>query len=96
MTHHVLARIVFRPDADEAGRKIFDALAAATRQEPGCVSYQVLRQGDAPHVFQTVEECVDPAAADAHMRTPHVAAAFTAATPLLAEAPHIAGFESVV
>ena len=95
MTHHVLARIVFRPDAAEAGRKIFDVLAAATRHEPGCVSYRVLRQGDAPHVFQTVEEWSDPAAADAHMRMPHVAAAFAAATPLLAEAPHIAGFEPV-
>lgn len=92
---HVLARIVLRPDAAEAGRRLFDDLAAATRGEPGCVSYRVFSQTDAPHVFQTVEEWADPAAADAHMRTPHVAAAFAAATPLLAEAPRIDRFDPV-
>ena len=92
---HVLARIVLRPDAAEAGRRLFADLAAATRGEPGCVSYRVFAQSDAPHVFQTVEEWTDGAAADAHMRTPNIAAAFAVATPLLAEAPKIDRFDPV-
>ena len=92
---HVLARIAFRPDAAAAARVILTQLVAETRKEPGCESYELYQQADRPHVFQTVERWRDAAAADAHMQTPHIAAAFAAAGPLLASPPEILPFNAV-
>lgn len=93
---HVLARITFRPEAAAAGHDILAELVAATRFEPGCLGYEVLRRNDAPHVFQTVERWADQAAADAHMATAHVGKAVAAATPLLAAPPEIVSFTKVL
>jgi quinol monooxygenase YgiN len=92
---HVLARITVKPDAAAAARAILVALAAETRKEPGCKAYELLHRADAPHVFQTVEQWADQASADAHMKTPHVAAALTAAAALLAVPPEILSFEKL-
>jgi quinol monooxygenase YgiN len=93
---HVMARIAFRPEAAAAGLEILAGLTAATRAgEPGCLGYAVFRQLGAPHLFRTVEQWADQAAVDAHMASAHVARAFAAATPLLAEPPEILSFEQV-
>ena len=90
---HVMARITLKPEAAEEGRKIMERLAAATRLEAGCLSYQLFQRPDAPHVFQTFEQWHDQAAADAHMSTPHVGAAIAAAGPLFATPPEILAFK---
>lgn len=92
---HVLARITFKPDSASAGRDILARLAAETRREPGCLAYEVFQQAGSPHIFQTVEEWRDAAAVDAHMKTPHIAAAFGAAGPLLAGPPEILPYEAI-
>lgn len=89
---HVMAHVEARPDAADAMRHVFDALLAPTRAEPGCVDYQVFEDGSRPGRFVTVECWADTAAFDAHMASPHVAAAFAAAQGLLAQPPHIAPY----
>lgn len=90
--HHVLARITFKPDAVEAGRKILMDLVDKSRQDKGCAAYALYQQADAPHVFQTVEDWDSQADSDAHMATPHVGAAIAAGMPLFAAPPEILGF----
>lgn len=87
--HHVLARITVKPESAQTARGILLDLVAHSRQEPGCVSYELYQQAGNPHVFQTVEQWRDEAAADQHLRTIHVGAALAAATPLLAAPPEI-------
>ncbi len=92
---HVLARITFKPEAADRGLAILARLVTHTRREAGCVSYALYEQAEQPHVFQTVEEWRDAAAADAHMKTAHIAEAFAAAGPLLASPPEILSFKAV-
>ncbi len=87
--HHVLARITVKPESAGDAGKILQQLVAQSRKEPGCVSYALYQQTEAPHVFQTVEEWQNKSDADAHMGTPHLAAAVAAATPMLAVPPEI-------
>jgi quinol monooxygenase YgiN len=86
---HVLARITVQPDAAEQALAILRELAAQSRQESGCISYQLYQQSRQPQVFQTVEQWRDQASVDAHMSTAHVAAAIVAAGPLFAAPPEI-------
>ena len=81
---HVVATIPVKPEAVEDARSVLDTLVAATRQEEGVVSYDLYESASAPSTFVMVERYRDQAALDEHMSSPHLAAAFAAATPLLA------------
>lgn len=94
--HHVLARITVQPQAAGAARAILIELAGHTRGEAGCLRYELYQQAEHPEVFQTVEMWQDRAAAEAHMRTPHVGAAITAIAPLLAGSPEILSCEKLL
>ena len=86
MSEHVsvVVKIAARPDAASAMRTVVLALAAASRKEDGCVSYDVLQNSAEPHVFVLVEEWTSAAHLDAHNLTPHVHEAVMKATPLAA------------
>ena len=93
--HYVLARITVKTEAAEEASNILEALAAQSRTEGGCIQYEVYRQEQSPHIFQTVEHWRTKADADIHMTTPHVGAAFAAASPLLAGPPEILAYTRV-
>jgi (4S)-4-hydroxy-5-phosphonooxypentane-2,3-dione isomerase len=50
---------------------IFSKLTEASRQEPGCVFYQVHRHKTEPRRFFIYEQYKDDAALEAHRATPH-------------------------
>lgn len=52
------------------------SLAAPTRAEPGCVTYDLYRSPDAPHEFLRFEVWTSAEALEAHKRTPHIRASF--------------------
>ncbi len=79
----VVATIPAKPEAADAVREALSTLAEATREEEGCVAYDLFESGSTPGTFITVERWTDSAALDAHMGTPHVAAAFAAAAEAL-------------
>ena len=81
---HVVASIPVTAEGTEAVRAALSTLAAATREEEGCVAYDLFESASAPGTFVTVERWRDQASLDAHMGTPHVAAAFAAAGDSLA------------
>ncbi|MHB1667172.1 MAG: putative quinol monooxygenase [Thiomonas sp.] len=76
---HILARI----------RAALLGLVKHTRQEPGCKLGTLFQREDEPTVFMTVEQWLDQASADAHLRSAHIAAAMVQAGPHLAAAPEI-------
>lgn len=49
------------------------AQAAASREEPGCLRFEVARQLDNPAVFALSELYTDREAVDAHYASPHFA-----------------------
>ena len=81
---HVIATIPAKAGSEEAIRGALQSLVAATREEEGCVAYDLFESSSAPGTFVTVERWTDQSALDAHMQTPHVAQAFAAAGEHLA------------
>ena len=76
---NVVAMIPVKPEAVDQVRAALQTLVAATRDEEGCVSYDLYESAAAPGTFVTLERWTDAASLEAHMGTPHVAAAFGAA-----------------
>jgi quinol monooxygenase YgiN len=66
-------RMTFRPEDREELDVILRELTAASRQEPGCVSYVPHRVESDPDTVVIYEQYRDQAAADAHRASPHFA-----------------------
>lgn len=66
-------RMTFRPEDREEIATILRELAAASRQEPGCVSYVPHRVESDPDTIVIYEQYRDQAALDAHRATSHFA-----------------------
>ncbi|MDH5521531.1 MAG: antibiotic biosynthesis monooxygenase [Acidimicrobiia bacterium] len=75
----VVATIPATAEGTETVRSALETLVDASRQEEGCISYDVYESASAPGMFVTVERWTGQDAMDAHMSTPHVAAAAIAA-----------------
>lgn len=86
---NVVAVITATPGSETEVREALTELVTATRDETGCLSYELFESASAPGTFVTIERWEDQGAMDAHMRSDHVAAAFAAAGAHLAEAPAI-------
>lgn len=76
---HVVATIPAKPEDADAIRAALQTLAVATRQEEGCLAYDLYESAAAPGTFVTIERWRGQADLDAHMTTPHIAAAFAVA-----------------
>jgi quinol monooxygenase YgiN len=66
-------RMTFRSDDREEIATILRELAAASRAEPGCVSYIPHRVESDPDTILIYEQYRDQAALDAHRASPHFA-----------------------
>jgi quinol monooxygenase YgiN len=89
MTVHVIARLTARPDTVAALYTLLLSLIEPTRQEPGCLRYELLQNAADPTDFTFVEEWADSAALEAHSATPHLHAVLAQAPALLVMAPDI-------
>jgi (4S)-4-hydroxy-5-phosphonooxypentane-2,3-dione isomerase len=67
----VLLRV--RPEKDEQFVAAIEANAAASRTEPGCRRFDVVRDNGDPHHYVLYEIYDDEAAFQAHRTTPHFA-----------------------
>jgi len=85
----VVAVLVAKPGSEEVVRGALTALVPPTRQEPGCLAYDLSESAAAPGTFLTVERWREQADLDAHLQTPHVQQALAAAGDALAGAPGI-------
>jgi quinol monooxygenase YgiN len=60
-----------RPGHEAEVTGLFSKLAEASRQEPGCLGYQVHRHRTEPRRFFIYEQYKDDAALEAHRASPH-------------------------
>jgi quinol monooxygenase YgiN len=61
----------FPADKVEAAAGMLRSLRAASRAEPGCITFDVSRSNDAPDTFVLYEEWRDQSALDEHYQTEH-------------------------
>jgi quinol monooxygenase YgiN len=91
----VVVKIASRADVVADIAAIVLALAAKSREEKGCVSYEVLQDMNERTIFVLVEEWESLAALDAHNRTPHFHEAVVKAGPLLAKPLEVGRYATI-
>jgi quinol monooxygenase YgiN len=91
----VVARIVANTDSVDQVRSILSGIVEPTREESGCISYELLQNRSDPTDFTYVEEWSDEAAMDAHLATEHIKHALSKLAGLLASEPDIRKYSVV-
>ncbi|MEU8720771.1 putative quinol monooxygenase [Streptomyces antimycoticus] len=71
MSYVVVARYRTKEGAENTVLPLLDAMAAASRQEPGNLAYRVHQGTEDPRALVLYEEYVSEAAFTAHCATPH-------------------------
>ena len=85
----VVARIVAKAQSVEVVRKELTSLFEPTRQEVGCILYELMQNEADPTDFTFYEEWTNGAALDAHARSAHIASTFQALDGHLASPPDV-------
>lgn len=88
-TVRVVARLIAFPNQIEAARALLIGLVEPTRQEAGCLQYELLQNQANPTDFTFVEEWESHEALDAHLASAHIQAAVAHIPELIAEGPDI-------
>ena len=65
-----------RPEKSDAFEAFFSGYVEASRAEPGCIEYHMLRDKQDPSLFVFFEVWADKAALDVHSALPHMTAFF--------------------
>ena len=82
----VVARYQVKPGQGDEVARLLRGHVAASRAEPGCLQFTVLRSAEDPDSFLLYERYVSREAVDAHRASPHFAAIAQARIwPLLAD-----------
>lgn len=90
----VIARAQVSPDSRETFVAAARGCVAATRQEAGCLAYDIYESLTATGTFVSVEQWVSEAAIDAHFQLPHTAAFLATAAACVVAPPLIEEFEA--
>jgi quinol monooxygenase YgiN len=91
----VVARVVANPDSVDQVRSILSDVVEPTRNESGCISYELLQNRTDPTDFTFVEEWASDAAIDAHLTTKHIGDALTKLPGLVSAEPDIRRYRVV-
>ncbi len=91
----IVARLVANPDCVDQVRTILSDLVEPTRNESGCVSYELLQNRTDQTDFTFVEEWLSDAAIDAHLTTKHITDALTKLPALVLGEPDIRRYRVV-
>ena len=89
----ITARFRVRPEDADRWPQISAEFTAATRAEPGCVSFDWSRSLDDPTEYVLVEAFRDGEAGGAHVQSDHFKAAQTALPPYLVSTPKVVNFD---
>ena len=82
----VIATMRAQPGKEDALQDFLLRLVGHTRQEPGCLNYDLHRLQDDPSVFVMHENWTDKAELDKHLQMPYMVE-FAAALPGLLRSP---------
>lgn len=91
----VVATMKARPGMETALRRELLALIPTTRQEPGCLNYDLHQAVDHPASFLFHENWTSKQHLDDHLARPHLQAFLGKAGELLAEPPQITLWEKI-
>lgn len=89
----VIATVPGQPDKHDEIVAALATCAAASRQDPGCLSYMFTVDVEDPNSYASIETWTDQASLDAHMQQPHTAALLEALGDKVAGAPVITTYE---
>lgn len=89
MPLQVVALITAKRGSEEIVLGALNDLVGATREEEGCLSYELNRSAADATVFVTVEQWRGQSDLDAHLRTPHLQKALEVTGEHLAAPPAI-------
>ncbi|WP_409465965.1 putative quinol monooxygenase [Amycolatopsis sp. GA6-003] len=67
----VVADVSSSPENAEEFGQVLHEFAAACREEPGCLSYEVFRSDETPGRYVSIEKYADDAAFKAHRESDH-------------------------
>ncbi len=81
----VIATVKARSEKVDDLRGLLMGLIAPTRQEPGCITYELLQNKEDATEFTFVEEWTDEAALESHFGRSHIQDALKRLPNLLAE-----------
>ncbi len=81
------------PDAVEDLRAVLAPVQAATRREPGCLSYDWAQSLEQPGTLYSVEIWRSRQDSDAHMKSDHVTAGFADLAGMMTGQPQVVGFD---
>lgn len=85
----VVARMKAKPGREEALREALLALIPPTRQEPGCLQYDLHESTETSGTFVFLENWRSKEELDTHLTRPHLKDFLARAEELLAEPPEI-------
>ena len=85
----VVARVTAKPEKIDEVRELLVSLVDLTRQESGCLSYELLQNRKDPTDFTFVEEWSSDAAFESHSIADHIRAVGPKLQPIVTEAPDI-------
>jgi quinol monooxygenase YgiN len=88
-TIRVVARVVAFPDKVEQVKSVLIKIIEPTRQEEGCITYELLQNHEDPTDFTFVEEWESQALLDIHLASAHIAEAESQLDGLVAAEPDI-------
>jgi quinol monooxygenase YgiN len=83
-TLRVIARFRAQPGREADLKQVLIGLIEPTREEPGCIDYELLENLEDPREFAFVEEWQSESALEAHFATDHIADALQEFPALLA------------
>jgi len=88
-TLRVVARVIARPEKVEQVKSILTKLVEATRQEEGCITYELLQNHQDVTDFTFVKEWESQALLEAHLASAHIAQAKSQLEGAIAAEPDI-------
>lgn len=90
----IAAKLTVKADKADAFVAAAKTIIAASRAEPGCISYTLYRNPHEPAVFFFFEQWKDQAAIDFHFAAPHFKAFGDQIKDMVAGAPEIRIFDA--
>lgn len=95
-TLRVVARVIALPNQVERLKEVLTALVEPTRQEPGCLWYELLQNQQEPTDFTFVEEWENQDYLNAHLNSEHLKKAKNQLPGLVARDPDIRCYDLIL
>lgn len=95
-TLRVVARVIALPDQVEPLKELLTSIVEPTRQEPGCLWYELLQNQQDPTDFTFVEEWENQDYLNAHLKSEPLKKAMNQLPGLVARDPDIRCYDLII